>query len=312
MSETDSEKSLLSIVIPAWNESEVIDELSLRLTNLINKISNYHFEVIIVDNGSRDKTWEKLQALNALDPRFKIIQLTRNFTADGAIQAGLALAKGEAAIMMDADLQDPPELIEQFLSEWEKGSEIVLGSIQNRQGELFLKRSLSRIYYSIIHKITKGMIPENVTGFRLMDKKAYNLLNSMKEHNRFTRGLSVWAGFRSTSIPFVRPKRFAGKSKSPFRDLIREAWDGIYAFSYFPLKLPFIAGWVSLISSMLVIIGIFCFEIPALGTLIALILALFGMMFLFLGVMGSYIARITDEVRQRPTYVIRLTEGFGE
>ena len=194
MSETTSEKILLSIVIPAWNESEVIEELSIRLQKLMDKIEKYHFEVIIVDNGSWDKTWEKLTSLNAVDPRFKIVQLTRNFTADGAVQAGLDLAKGEAAIMMDADLQDPPELIEKFLSEWEKGSEVVLGSIQSRQGESLSKQLLSRLYYSIIHRMTRGMVPENVTGFRLMDKKVYNLLNSMQEHNRFTRGLSIWAG----------------------------------------------------------------------------------------------------------------------
>ena len=155
MSEITSEKILLSIVIPAWNESEVIEELSIRLQKLMDKIEKYHFEVIIVDNGSWDKTWEKLTSLNAVDPRFKIVQLTRNFTADGAVQAGLDLAKGEAAIMMDADLQDPPELIEKFLSEWEKGSEVVLGSIQSRQGESLSKQLLSRLYYSIIHRITR-------------------------------------------------------------------------------------------------------------------------------------------------------------
>jgi glycosyltransferase involved in cell wall biosynthesis len=315
MTAGSSGKKSVSIVIPAWNESEVLDELATRLSQLMDRNPKYQFEIIIVENGSWDDSWQKLTGIRDNDPRFKIIQLTRNFTADGAVQAALGLATGDAAIMMDADLQDPPELINKFLIEWEAGAEIVYGAIERRQGVSIIKRVLARAYYGLMGVITDGAIPANVTGFRLMDRIVYTTMNQMSEHNRFTRGLSVWGGFKVASIPFTRPARFAGKTKSPFSHLMREAWDGIYGFSDLPLRLPFYAGWLAFVAATIAG-GFLWSEIidgAQTNTALAisvLVLGLFGILFFLIGFFGAYIRLILDEVRNRPGFIIRKSQGF--
>jgi len=307
-------KRSISLVIPAWNEAEVISELSARLTDLMDRQPDYDFEIIIVDNGSWDQTWELLLQVRAKDPRFKLIQLSRNFMADGGVMAGLNMASGDSAVVMNADLQDPPELVDQFIEKWREGYEIIYGVIERRRGESWFKSKASSAYYGLVNRVTSGAIPRDVSDFRLIDRKVYLAMNQMRERNRFTRGLSIWSGFRQTGISFVRPPRFAGESKAPFLDLVEEAWNGIYAFSYLPMKLPFHIGWIMFIAALAVLgfgiqnNGILNFSFNTM--LIAMILALFGLVFLALGVLGGYVARILDEVRDRPGYIIRCSEGF--
>jgi dolichol-phosphate mannosyltransferase len=309
-------KKMISIVIPAYNEESVVEELKKRLQIIMNTCPNYDFEVIIVENGSFDSTFERLISIHHEDPRFKIVQLSRNFGCDGGITAGLAYAKGDAAVIMNADLQDPTELIPRFIQEWEAGYEIVYGVIQKREGVNIIRRVLSRLAYMIIFRLSNHMIPENASDFRLIDRKVYTIINSMKEKNIFLRGLVVWTGFKQIGVPFERQPRFAGESKADFRTVWHVAMNGIFSFSYFPLKIATTMGFLlSAITFILALIEIYLYlvfgrEVPGFTTIILVILFCFGMVFLMFGIMGSYIERIYDEVKQRPNYIVNNEIGF--
>jgi dolichol-phosphate mannosyltransferase len=309
-------KKLISIVIPAYNEEPVIQELKKRLQNVMTGCSAYDFEVIIVENGSSDGTFSQLLSVHHEDPRFKIVRLSRNFGCDGGITAGLAFATGHAAVIMNADLQDPPELIPRFLQEWEAGNEIVYGVIQKREGVNPVRKLLSRLAYMIIFRLSNHMIPENASDFRLIDRKVYTIINSMKEKNIFLRGLVVWTGFRQLGIPFERQPRFAGESKADFRAVWRVAMNGIFSFSYFPLRiattLGFLLFFATFILALFELYLFFAFgrEVPGFTTIILVILFCFGMVFLMFGIMGSYIERIYDDVKQRPNYIVDAEIGF--
>jgi dolichol-phosphate mannosyltransferase len=310
-------KKLISIVIPAYNEESVIEELKKRLQNIMNTCPNYDFEVIIVENGSFDSTFERLISIHHEDPRFKIVQLSRNFGCDGGITAGLAYANGDAAVIMNADLQDPPELIPRFIQEWEAGNEIIYGVIQKREGVNLIRRILSRLAYMIIFRLSNHMIPENASDFRLIDRKVYTIINSLKEKNKFLRGLVVWTGFKQRGIPFERQPRFAGESKADFKTVWNVAMNGIFSFSYFPLKIATFMGFLlSTLSFVMALFEIYLYlafgrEVPGFTTLILVILFCFGMIFLMFGIMGTYIERIYDEVKQRPNYIVNNEIGFG-
>jgi dolichol-phosphate mannosyltransferase len=310
-------KKLISIVIPAYNEESVVEELKKRLQNIMDTCPNYDFEVIIVENGSFDTTFERLISIHKEDPRFKIVQLSRNFGCDGGITAGLAYARGDAALIMNADLQDPPELIPQFIQKWESGYEIVYGVIQKREGVNIIRRVLSTAAYMIIFKLSNRMIPENASDFRLIDRKVYIIINSMKEKNIFLRGLVVWTGFKQIGVPFERQPRFAGESKADFRTVWRVAMNGIFSFSYFPLKIATAMGFLlSTMAFIAALIEIYLYlvfgrDVPGFTTTILVILFCFGMVFLIFGIMGTYIERIYDEVKQRPNYIVNNEIGFS-
>ena len=202
------------MVIPAYNESDCVDELARRLQGVMEVESAYDFEVIVVENGSEDDTWEKLNRIHVSDPRFKILQLARNFRMDGGLTAGLAHASGDAAVVMTADLQDPPELISDFLRKWEEGYENIYMVVSERQGTGPLRTFNSKAFYWLAGKLTDGAIPRNASDFRLVDRGVYETINQMQERNRFVRGLFAWAGYKSIGIPHERPPRFGGESKA--------------------------------------------------------------------------------------------------
>lgn len=309
-------KKLISVVIPAYNEEEVVDELANRLKKVMKENNNYDFEVIIVENGSWDSTFEKLIKIHKEDSRFKIIQLSRNFGCDGGITAGLKYARGDAAVIMNADLQDPPEMISEYLKKWEEGYEIIYGIIEEREGVPFLRRFFSSAFYKIINRLTNNVIPEGASDFRLVDQKVYYTVNKMEERNKFLRGIIAWTGFKQTGIPFDRPPRFAGESKADFLTVLKVAMNGIFSFSYFPLRLVTALGLVVSFGSFLmgiVEIGLYLKygrAVPGFTTTILLILFLFGILFFILGIIGEYLARIYDEVKQRPNYIVRNDIGF--
>lgn len=311
-------KKLISIVIPAYNEEAVVEELQKRLQHIMEQCNLYDFEVIIVENGSFDSTFKRLISIHDEDPRFKILQLSRNFGCDGGITAGLAYAKGDAAVIMNADLQDPPELIPRFIQEWEAGYEIIYGVIQKREGVNVIRRILSRLAYMIIFKLSNHMIPENASDFRLIDRKVYTTINTLKEKNKFLRGLVVWTGFKQLGIPFERQPRFAGESKADFKTVWNVAMNGIFSFSYFPLKIATFMGFLlSTLSFIMALVEIYLYlvfgrEVPGYTTIILVILFCFGMIFLMFGIMGTYIERIYDEVKQRPNYIVSNAIGFGQ
>lgn len=310
-------KRLISIVIPAYNEEDVLEELYKRLKNIMNFNTDYEFEVIIVENGSWDSTFDKLVQINKEDPRFKIVKLSKNFRCDGGITAGLKYARGDAAVIMNADLQDPPEMIAQFLKKWEEGYEIIYGIIEKREGVSFARKILSKLAYEIIYHLTHEAIPKNASDFRLIDKKVYLIVNSMKEKNRFLRGIIAWTGFKQTGIPYERPARYAGETKAGFCAAFDVAMNGIFSFSYFPLHIATILGFmISAVSFGLIFLELALYFIygqvvPGFTTTIILVLFLFGMLFFLIGIVGIYIARIYDEVKQRPNFIVTDKIGFG-
>lgn len=311
----DDMKKLISVVIPAYNEEDVLDELQRRLKSIMDSNIDYEFEIIIVENGSWDSSFEKLVQINKEDPRFKIVKLSKNFGCDGGITAGLKYATGDAVVIMNADLQDPPEMITQFLRKWEEGYEIIYGIIEKREGVSFTRKILSKLAYEIIYNLTHEAIPKNASDFRLIDKKVYLIVNNMGEKNKFLRGIIAWTGFKQTGIPYERPARYAGETKAGFCAALNVAMNGIFSFSYFPLHIATILGFViSAISFGLIFLELAFFFIygqivPGFTTTIVLILFLFGMLFFLIGIVGIYIARIYDEVKQRPNFIV--TDKIG-
>ena len=303
-------------MISAYNEEAVVEELSQQLRAVFDQNAQHAFEVIVVENGSTDGTFEKLMKIHAKDPRFKIVQLSRNFRMDGGMTAGLQYARGDAAVTMTANLQDPPEVIPQFIQKWEEGYENVYGVVKKRPGKGFLRRLNSQLFYIVINKLTNNLIPKNVSDFRLIDRKVYETINHMGERNRFMRGMFVWAGFKSTGIEFERNPRFAGKSHAHFSHVLQLAIQGIFAYSYLPIRfisfLGLLLSGVSLIYLVYTVVHIFIRGVPfaGYGTIVSLIILMFGFLFLILGILGQYIAQIYEEVKGRPNFIVRNEIGF--
>jgi dolichol-phosphate mannosyltransferase len=309
-------RKLISVVIPAYNESDCVDELAQRLQGVMKVEPAYDFEVIVVENGSQDDTWEKLNRIHASDGRFKILQLSRNFRTDGGLTAGLAHASGDAAVVMSADLQDPPELIPDFLRKWEEGYENVYMVVSERQGTGPLRTFNSKAFYWLAGKLTDGSIPRNASDFRLVDRAVYETINQMQERNRFVRGLFAWAGYKSIGIPHQRPPRFGGVSKAHSFKVLDLAFKGIFAHSYKPLRLITVTGLsLSLISAILLVVYTLRFifsgvPFAGFGTLVGFILLLFGILFSMIGIMSEYVGLIYEEVKQRPNFVVRRRVGL--
>lgn len=309
-------KKLISIVIPVYNEEAVLDELKKRLQQVMKIKTDYDFEVIIVEHGSWDSSFEKLVKMNKEDQRFKIIQLSRNFGYENAITAGLKHVQGDAVAIMNADLQDPPEMIPKFIEKWNEGYEIVYGIIKKRKGVSLKKRILASLFYKVIYVLTNKVVPKDVSDFRLIDKKVYSVVNQMKEKNKFLRGIIVWTGFKQVGIPFERPPRYAGESKFNFSTIITFAMNGIFSFSYFPLKIALGLGFLMTIGSfiaMLIEISIFLKYgrvVPGFTTIVLATFFLFGILFFVLGIIGIYIARIYEELKQRPDFIVNNKIGF--
>ena len=303
-------KKLISVIIPAYNEEDCVDELALRLKQVMQLENQYEFEVFIVENGSIDSTWDKLQVIAANDTRFNIIQLSRNFRMDGGLTAGLDYVKGDACVLMTADLQDPPELISDFLRKWEAGYENIFGIVTKRDGTGPIRRMNSALFYWVAGKLTDGRIPRNASDFRLVDRKVYEVVRQMDERNRFVRGLFAWVGFKSVGIEMVRPPRFGGVSNAHTFKVLDLAFKGIFANSYKPLKLITIFGValsaLSFISIIPLSIMWFFNGVPfaGFGTLVGLALLVFGLLALMLGIISEYVGLIYEEVKNRPNYVV--------
>ena len=301
---------LISIVIPAYNEEDCVDELSKQLTEVMRKLDKYDFEVLIVENGSKDATWYLLAKIAKNDYRFKPIRLSRNFCMDGGVTAGLELATGDACVIMTADLQDPPELIIEFVKKWEEGFENVYMIVEKRSTSNFFRRINSKLFYLIADRLTGGLIPKDVSDFRLVDRKVYETVRKMEERNRFVRGLFAWVGFKSVGIKYPRPARFGGESKARLSTVLRLAKHGILSFSDIPLR--FIT-WFGLVCSGLALGTIVVFAIlkfvigtPFAGfaTIVTIVLFFFGLLSFMIGILAEYVAMIHSEVKNRPNFII--------
>jgi len=303
-------KKLISLIIPAYNEEDCVDELFTRLKNIFETEPQYDFEVVIVENGSLDSTWAKLQNIAGQDSRFKILKLSRNFRMDGGLTAGLDYIKGDACVLMTADLQDPPELIPQFLRYWEQGYENIYGVITKRDGTGPIRTMNSKLFYWLAGKLTDGRIPRNASDFRLVDKKVYIAVKGMTERNRFVRGLFAWAGFKSIGVPMERPPRFGGVSNAHTLKVLDLAFKGIFAHSYKPLRLITVFGFILSALSFISILPLFFLWLfvgvpfAGFGTLVGLFLLVFGIVSLMLGILSEYVGLIYEEVKARPNYVV--------
>ena len=311
-------KKLISIIIPAYNEEDCVDELTSRLKAVFTKEEKYDFETIIIENGSEDTTWEKLQNIASQDSRFKVIKLSRDFRMDGGLTAGLNHVNGDACVLMTADLQDPPEVISEFLRKWEAGWENVYGIVTKREGTGLIRKMNSNLFYLVAGKLTDGRIPRNASDFRLVDRKVYEAVRELDERNRFVRGLFAWVGFKSIGIPVPRPPRFGGVSNATSLKVIDLAFKGIFANSYKPLKFITVMGLsLSLLSFgslvpltiLWVIKGV---PFAGFGTLIAIILLIFSLLTLMLGILSEYLGLVYEEVKGRPNFVVSEKIGFGE
>ena len=308
-------RRLISIIIPAYNEEACVDELARRLKSTFEVNPSYAFEVIVIENGSTDFTWERLKEIHERDERFKVVRLSRNFRMDGGLTAGLSFAKGDAAVLMTADLQDPPELITEFIKKWEAGYENVYMIVAKRNGTGPIRRLNSRLFYWFAKKLTGGTIPTNASDFRLVDRRVYETVRSMEERNRFVRGLFAWVGFKSIGIEAERPPRFAGTSGAHTLKVLDLALKGLFAHSYIPLKFMTVLGLVfsaiSLFSFVVLVFVWVQFGVPfaGFGSIISLILLLFGVLTSMIGVLGEYVGLIYEEVKGRPNFVVSETLG---
>jgi glycosyltransferase involved in cell wall biosynthesis len=311
-------KKLVSVIVPAYNEQDCVEELARRLAEVFSQHERYDFEALIIENGSHDATWERLALIHTRDPRFKVIRLSRNFRMDGGLTAGLHYARGDAAVLMTADLQDPPELIGEFLRKWEEGFENIYMVVTKRSGTGLLRRFNSRLFYWVAARLTGESIPQNASDYRLVDRKVYETVRRMDERNRFVRGLFAWAGFKSVGVEAERPPRYAGASGAHSLKVIDLALKGIFAHSYLPLKLITLTGVVLSILSLLALVPLAVLWIfvgvpfAGFGTVISTFLLLFGVLAFMIGIVAEYVGLVYEEVKQRPNFVVTELLGIEE
>jgi len=300
---------LLSIVMPCFNEEAVIEEAYRQLSGILPKL-NMETEVIFVNDGSQDNTMFKLRNIEKQSENVKILSFSRNFGHQIAITAGMDYAKGDAIVVIDSDLQDPVDVIIEMVDEWEKGFEVVYGKRIERKGESLFKKVSAKVFYKILHNLTDETIPVDVGDFRLIDRKVADALKSMPERSRYVRGLVAWAGFKTTSVEFVREYRFAGETKYSLTKMVKLALDGIVSFSYKPLKIASLLGITISFISFLYILYIIQQKIftnnsiSGWTSLMVMFLFLSGIILSVLGIIGEYLARIYEEVKARPIYII--------
>ena len=305
-------KDLISVVVPMYFEEEVAQECYNRLKEVMNK-NDINYEFIFVNDGSTDRTMDILKKIATDDYRAKIVNFSRNFGHQTAVTAGIDYANGDAIVIIDADLQDPPELIPSLIEKWEEGYEVVYAKRKKRVGETWFKLITAKYFYKFINYMSDIEIPKDTGDFRIIDRKVANEFKKMTERNRFVRGMFSWVGFRQTYIEYERDERFAGETKYPFKKMIKFASDGIIAFSTKPLRLVMTLGFASVLLSIVVLLysvitKLIGNQVQAGWASIMVAITFFsGIQLLGLGIVGQYIARIYDESKNRPIYIVRDT-----
>lgn len=309
-------RPLLTVIVPCFNEEDVLRETDKRLMGALSEIPDINFEIIYVDDGSRDATLAILQEIHAADDRIRVVSFSRNFGHQIAVTAGLEHAAGDAVVLIDADLQDPPEIIQEMLARWREGADVVYGVRRKREGETVFKLWTARAFYRVINHLSDVPIPLDTGDFRLMDRKVVNALLAMPERDRFVRGMVAWTGFRQEPMYYDRSARFAGTTKYSLIKMVRFATDGILSFSLVPLRLATYMGFavagLSLIGVLYALILRLLTEIWVPGWTLMFIALLFigGVQLVFLGVIGEYMGRVYGEVKRRPLYLVKTRFGF--
>jgi glycosyltransferase involved in cell wall biosynthesis len=299
--------TLLSVVAPVYNEEELIEPFVRRTCAAV---ADYTFELVLVNDGSSDTTPEILDRLAATDPRVRVVHLSRNFGHQAALTAGLEHAVGDVVAMIDADLQDPPELIPTMVARWEEGADVVYAVRKQRDGETAFKLATASWFYKLFDKLAQVDLEPNSGDFRLLDRRALDALLTMTERSRFLRGMTVWVGFTQTAVPYERDARHAGETKYTLRKMLRFSLDAIASFSHLPLQLAtyvglFSAGLAFVAIPVVAVLRLSGSYLPGFGSLTIAILLLGGIQLIALGVIGEYVGRIYDEVKHRPLYIVR-------
>lgn len=306
----------LSIVVPCFNEEAVINETHRRLCALRDALGDASLELVYVDDGSRDGTLVALRALAAADPAVRVVAFARNFGHQIAVTAGIDAARGDALVIIDADLQDPPEVIPEMLAKWREGYDVVYGTRLDRPGESWFKLVTARAFYRLLNQVSDVPIPLDTGDFRLISRRVAETLRAMPERDRFVRGMVSWVGFRQFALPYRRAARFAGETKYPLRKMFRFATDGILSFSSTPLQLSVALG---LLSAALALVGIVYALVLRVFTdiwvegwtaLMIAVLFIGGVQLISVGILGAYVGRIYNEIKRRPLYVVQERIGF--
>jgi dolichol-phosphate mannosyltransferase len=304
-------KPTFSIIAPVFNEAESLPELFRRVSEVMDS-TGQPWELVLVDDGSQDGSTEMIREQAVQDERMRPVIFARNFGHQIAVTAGLDYARGDAVIIIDADLQDPPELMLDMIEKWREGYEMVYAVRAEREGESWFKLWTASIFYRMIYRITDVKIPLDTGDFRLMDRKVVNVMNRMREKHRFLRGMSAWVGFRQIGLPYKRSARYAGETKYPFRKMFKLALNAITGFSYFPLQLATYIGFGAAALSILLIPVVILMraftEQQFLGQASTLVAVLFlgGVQLISLGILGEYLGRVYDEVKNRPLYIVSI------
>jgi len=305
-------QKLISVVVPMYFEEEVAQECYNRLKSVMLQ-NDINYEFVFVNDGSTDRTMEILSEIAANDYRTKIVNFARNFGHQVAVTAGIATAKGDAIVIIDADLQDPPEVIPELIAKWEEGYEVVYAKRKQRKGETWFKLLTAKYFYKFLNYMSDIDIPKDTGDFRIIDRKVADVFNQMTERNRFIRGMMSWVGFRQTYVEYERDERFAGETKYPLKKMIKFASDGIIAFSTKPLRIVMTLGLLSVLISIIVLLYTITVKIIGTGTqtgwasIMVAITFFSGIQLLGLGIVGQYIARIYDESKNRPIYIVKET-----
>ncbi len=306
-----------SIIVPLYNEEEVVCETHKRLSAVMSSTGE-EYEIVYVNDGSRDNTEKLVKEIMASDKHTCLINFSRNFGHQTAISAGMDNARGQAIVVIDADLQDPPEVILEMIAKWKEGYDVVYGKRSAREGETAFKKVTAKIFYRFLSSMTTIDIPNDTGDFRLIDRKVCDAMKTLNEKNRYVRGLVSWVGFKQTSVEYVRKERFAGETKYPLKKMLRFAGDAITSFSYKPLKLAGYAGYTLSIASFLYLLYIIIRKLTvgdfSIGWASTVAISLFfnGVVLIVLGIMGEYIGRIYDECKGRPLYIIDEKLGFDD
>ena len=304
-----------SVVIPAYNEEEVIEESYRRLKEVMDSTGE-PYELIFVNDGSHDTTLDKLRSFITVDSNVKMLSFSRNFGHQTAITAGMDHASGDAILIIDADLQDPPEVMLGMIEKWKAGYDVVYGKRLKREGETVFKTFTAKVFYRLLGALTDVDIPVDTGDFRLIDRRVCDTLKSMPERNRYVRGLISWVGYKQTAEEYVREERFAGETKYPIKKMLKLASDGLTSFSYKPLRLSSVLGFLVIMLSVLYFLFIIIRNVvlepnlSPLYTIAGFMFVLNGIVLMMIGILGEYISRMSDESKARPLYIIAEKEGF--
>ena len=313
-------QALVSVVVPVYNEAESIKHFHERTSAAMRSLPGMRYEIVYVDDGSKDTSYEQLHEMADADPCVRVVKLSRNFGHQVAITAGLDQAQGDAVVFIDADLQDPPELIHELAAKWQTGFDVVYARRSKRPGETAMKLFTAAAFYRFLRALTNVDIPPDVGDFRLISKRVADQLRAMREKDRFVRGLVSWVGFPQTAVLYARDERYAGETKYPYRKMIKFALDGITSFSTAPLKLATWLGYGASALGFLYLLSVFVqkimgYTVQGWATIMVAVLFFGGIQLICIGILGEYLGRIFNEIKPRPIYIVQELLGaapFGE